>query len=114
MQDEVALPATYHIAASCTAHTSRQHQAKCACCVVGAGARQSCCKSSCPFLCDLLFQVCYGPHLEAYEQGRMGLSQRCEVSASQLERLFTLALLHQLLELAAAGRDTESVEVILI
>ena len=44
----------------------------------------------------------------------MGLSQRCEVSASQLERLFTLALLHQLLELAAAGRDTESVEVVFI
>ena len=52
--------------------------------------------------------VCCGPHLEAYEQGRVGLSQRCEVSASQLECLFDPALLHQLLELAAAGRNTEN------
>ena len=60
---------------------------------------------------DLLCQVGCGPHLEAYEQAWMGLSQRCEVSASQLERLFTLALLHQLLEFAAAGRNTESDDI---
>ena len=42
----------------------------------------------------------------------MGLSQWCEVSASQLECLFDPALLHQLLELAAAGRSTEDDEVV--
>ena len=49
-----------------------------------------------------------GHHLEAYEQGRVGLSQWREVSTGQLERLFDPALLHQLLELAAAGRNTET------